>query len=170
MIYRLWNTKEKRYATAGELKYLRVNESGAVERVILDEYEPATKIGKHITVIDEGKWYDESNYYPVHYILFWQPAPEWEAEWGVMLSDPKHQLKEDSYYRGYREGYKHAMCILAAAVNLASKDRYQVSLVLPSPTEMALREKDNIEMNITPNDLVTPISAKTTGKTTNKVL
>lgn len=38
MIYRLYNTVTNQYATAEEMKYLRVNAEGAVERIVQGYY------------------------------------------------------------------------------------------------------------------------------------
>jgi hypothetical protein len=63
MIYRLYNETEKRYLTDEEMKYLRVNENGEVERL--------SKDNAGICACSEN-WLDW---------LDWQPTPEIKVHW-----------------------------------------------------------------------------------------
>ena len=69
MIYRLWNEAEKRYATAEELKYLRVNSEGVVERLVTNEYCDYVPCSSR-----------ECESQP-RCDISWQPAPEWVVRW-----------------------------------------------------------------------------------------
>lgn len=86
MIYRLWNSKLKLYATDSELRFLRVTADGVVEKLnvfLTSEYTP------------NGFTPSEDMFASFN----WQPAPEWEVEWGVMLSDPDNKLFDNDIIR-----------------------------------------------------------------------
>jgi len=66
MIYRLWNTAENRYATAEEMKFLRVNAEGKVESLFTDVFD------KEIYAGTELRFWD---------LVDWVETTDWEVEW-----------------------------------------------------------------------------------------
>lgn len=75
MIYRLYNTAESRYATAEELKYLRVNADEAVERLFVDDECLSHQSAPSVYLSSR------ENYRGLYEYTYWQPAPEWVCFW-----------------------------------------------------------------------------------------
>lgn len=85
MIYRLFNIETGRYATEEEMKYLRVNADGVVERLTTSCHGLT---GSSILYsIDEEQ---KTIYY------YWQPAPEWTVETWTTITDDSDSLPEES--------------------------------------------------------------------------
>lgn len=66
-MYRLRHKETKQIATPDELRYLRVNTDGVVERLF--------------QIAAYGKPAENSLFYSIYdeFSIIWQPAPEWEV-------------------------------------------------------------------------------------------
>jgi hypothetical protein len=83
MIYRLWNTAEHRYATAEEMKFLRVNAGGCVEMLDVLTTDEGTSISDYNRVKNQSIMCFNEEDFASH--LVWQPAPDWEVVYGKVI-------------------------------------------------------------------------------------
>jgi hypothetical protein len=74
MIYRLWDTKKKCYATPEEMLRLRVNSGGVVEELKQQRYLRYEPINMVIHLFKNA-------------YAKWQPTPQFEVEHGVITQD-----------------------------------------------------------------------------------